>query len=139
MQDPSQHVHATINPAPSGTKRFEVHDMRRIPVVVSEQAREIIDGSTQQGRLLPQALSEFFGTLPDAEQVEVNLVKDTVFGERLAIHVKHGNNEDKHHRFFIAKSDLFDVHSHPALGFGAARTADELLRLYRVHTLKEGQ
>ncbi len=128
------HPHAHINPAPHRTKRFETHHVRRIPVTLSEQAKEFIDGSTRQGRVFPQALSEFFGTLPEVERVEVDLTED----DKLMIHVKHTEHEHKHHRFHVASDDILSISPNPRHGFDAARTADELLRLYRTHVLKEG-
>lgn len=128
------HPHAHINPAPHRTKRFETHHVRRIPVQLTERAKEFIDGSTRQGRVFPQALSEFFGTLPEVERVEVDLADD----DRLMIHVKHGEHEHKHHRFHVASDDIVQISPNPRHGFDAARTADELLRLYRTHVLKEG-
>lgn len=128
------HPHAHINPAPGQSKRFHIHEMRRIPVTISASAKEVIDGSTRQGRVLPQALSEFFGTLPDVRRVEVDLVDD-----KLTIHVKHAKDGRKHHRFHLASEDITQTSELAGKGFDAAKTADELLRLYRAHVLKEGQ
>jgi hypothetical protein len=128
----TNHPHAHINPAPTRAKRFHVEHMRRIPVMVSDEAKEVLNASSYQGRVLPQALSEFFGTHPEVYSVEVDLEED-----RLMIHIKHGQHEDKHHRFFIAVGDLIQTSERPRQGFEATRTADELLRLYRLHVLKE--
>lgn len=127
------HPHAHINPAPCGTKRFEAHHIRRIPVVLTDSAKEVIDHATRQGRIFPQALSEFFGTLPEVERIEVDLSPDN----RLMIDIKH-TDEQKHYRFFVGIDDLHAVPSNPRHGFDAAKMADELLRLYRTHVLKEG-
>lgn len=129
------HHHAHIDSAPSGTKRFHAEHMRRIPVQLSEKAKQIIDLSTHQGRLLPQALAEFFGTLPDVEGIEISTEEKD---ERFMIDVKHGHDEEKHCRFFMSVNDLHQVSEQPRQGFEAARTAQELQRLYRVYTLKEG-
>lgn len=128
------HPHAHRHPPAQQTKRFETHHMRRIPVTLSDSAKEFIDGSTRQGRVFPQALSEFFGTLPEVEQVEVDLTED----DRLMVHVKHAEDEDKHYRFFVGVDDLHATPRNPREGFDAAQKADELLRLYRRDVLKEG-
>jgi hypothetical protein len=130
------HPHTDINPAPHHTKRFHVEDMRRIPVTISDEAKNIIDRSSYQGRVFTQGLSEFFGTLPDVEQVEIGTERD---GDLLSIHVKHAEDEDKHHRFLIRAERLHQVSEQPGKGFEAATTANELLRLYRTHVLKEGE
>jgi hypothetical protein len=126
------HVHAHRNPPPSGTKRFETHHMRRIPVQVTESAKALIGRSVRQGRLLPQALSEFFGTLPEVECVWVDLIED-----RIVIDIK-ASDASKGYQFFLASSDFLQVPRNPRDGFDAARTVDELLRLYRRDVLREG-
>lgn len=108
--------------------------MRRIPVIISASAKEVIDKSTRQGRVFPQALSEFFGTLPDVEQVEVDLEEP---GDRLMIHVKHCEDEDKHHCFHIEADAITQASQLAGVGFDAAAMADELHRLYRAHVLRE--
>lgn len=128
------HPHAHRHPAPQQTKRFEVHEMRRIPVQITEAAKEVINQATRQGRVFPQALSEFFGTLPEVERVEVDLSPEN----RLMIDVKHGEDEDKHYRFFVGVDALHHAPRNPREGFDAAQMADELLRLYRRDVLKEG-
>jgi hypothetical protein len=128
------HVHAHRHPASSGTKRFEVHHMRRISVTLTDAAQEIINKSTRQGRVFPQALSEFFGTLPVVQRIEIDLTVDN----RLIIDIK-ANEETLHYRFFIGADDLLQVPRNPRAGFDATRTVDELLRLYRRDVLKELQ
>lgn len=129
------HVHAHINPASGGTKRFEVHDIRRIPVSLTASAKAIIDQSTRQGRIFPQALSEFFGTLPQVERVEVDVKEG---GERVEIDIK-ASDESKDHQFFLAVEDLTQPSKPAGQGFAATKVADELLRLYRTDVLREGQ
>jgi len=126
------HPHAHINPPPSSRKRFHMEHVRRIPVQLTEAAKEAIDGSTRQGRVFPQALSEFFGTLPEVEQIEIDVSPD----KRLMIDIKH-KHEHKHYRFFIGVDDLHQKSGNPRDSFDAAKTANELLRLYRVHVLQE--
>jgi hypothetical protein len=114
-------------------KRFEVHDMRRIPVALSASAKEVIDKATRQGRIFPQALSEFFGTLPQVERIEVDVSAE----QRLMIDIK-ATEEKFHYRFFIGVDDLHQAPRNPREGFDAAQMADELLRLYRTDVLREG-
>lgn len=130
------HPHAHRHPAPHRTKRFETHHVRRIPVFLTDTAKEVIDQATRQGRVFPQALSEFFGTLPEVERVEVDLSPEN----RLMIDVKHCEDKEKHYRFFVGVDDeLHQTPRNPREGFDAAQKADELLRLYRRDVLKEGQ
>jgi len=130
------HHHATINAPPGRSKRFDVAHMRRIPVILSDEARYHLATSNHQGRVIPQALSEFFGTLPDVDHVEVGIEKAK---ERIVIDVKHCSDEDKHHTFFVALGDVREVSEHPGVGFKATKKADELLRHYRMHVLKEDE
>jgi len=106
--------------------------MRRIPVTLTDPAKELIDKSGRQGRVFPQALSEFFGTLPIVERVWIDLVED-----RIAIYIK-ASDAGKGYQFFLAVDDLLQVPRNPRDGFDAARTVDELLRVYRRDVLREG-
>jgi hypothetical protein len=108
--------------------------MRRIPVQLSVSAKAIIDRSTRQGRIFPQALSEFFGTLPDVDRVEVDVEEG---GERISIDIK-ASDESKDYQFFIAVEDITQPSKPPGQGFVATRVVDELLRLYRTDVLREG-
>lgn len=128
------HPHAHRHPAPQRAKRFEAHEMRRIPVTLTDGAKEVINKAVKQGRIFPQALSEFFGTLPEVERVEIDLTQEG----RLMIDVKHSEDEGKHYRFFIGVDDLHQTPRNPRHGFDAAQMADELLRLYRRDVLREG-
>jgi hypothetical protein len=128
------HIHATVSPAPQGKKRFEVHHMRRIPVILTDSAKAFLDGSTRQGRVFPQALSEFFGTLPEIKQIDVDIAEDG----RVMVHVKHCEDDDKHHQFYLDSKEVAQPSKPPGQGFHAARTADKLLRLYRLDVLQEG-
>jgi hypothetical protein len=125
------HIHAHRHPPPSRHKRFEVHDMRRVAVTCTDEARQLMARSRRQGRIFPQALSEFFGTLPAIESVEVSLEED-----RLKIALK-ARDASLCHDFFIASDDLLQPSRNPREGFDAARTVDELLRLYRRDVLRE--
>src|SRR5487761_2663280 len=60
--------------APAG-KRFHAHELRRVPVEVTPTARALIDASSAQGRLLPQALAEVFGEHPDLVSVCIDAVE----------------------------------------------------------------
>src|SRR5580765_470137 len=130
------HHHATINAPPGRSKRFDVAHMRRIPVILSDEARYHLATSNHQGRVIPQALSEFFGTLPDIDHIEVGIDKAK---ERFVIDVKHWGDEDKHQTFFVALGHVREVSEHPAVGFKGIKKADELLRPYRVQVLKEDE
>lgn len=120
------HPHAHVCPAPHHTKRFHVEHMRRIPVEISPSAGDILSSLTYQSRVLPQALSEFFGSLPDIDRIVIDLAEDLI-----AIDILHGSDEGKHYRFFLAQSDLARE------GFESARMVDELVRLYRIYVLKD--
>jgi hypothetical protein len=128
---PDTHPHAHISPPPHYRKRFHTEDMRRIPVEVTPLAQACLDQSSYQGRVLPQALSEFFGTLPDVDQVSIELTED-----RLKITIRH-KEERKQHAFHIETAALTAVSDQPRAGFEAVTMADELLRLYRTYVLRE--
>lgn len=143
--------------APAG-KRFHAHEVRRLLVSVTPLARALMDASSAQGRLLPQALAEVFGEHPDLARVHVDAVEKaqhfTVHpAERphitsgiggsvrslpphvLRIDVTHTSGRDElAHGWFINAHALSDLHPQTRLPrFVAERAARELLRLYREH------
>src|SRR5487761_2321907 len=65
--------------APAG-KRFHAHELRRLSVSVTPTARALIDASSAQGRLLPQALAEVFGEHPELVTVSVDAVEKAAAG-----------------------------------------------------------
>jgi hypothetical protein len=139
-------------PRPAGVqpagKRFELEDVQRVPVTVSAQARALIDASTSQGRLLPQALSEHFAEAGNIASVDVDAVlksqhfavysheRDTVLGGPepwlLVITAHHRSGSSEHdHTWHINASDLADLHPLTKMPlFQAALAAQELWRLY---------
>jgi len=128
------HPHADINPAPTRARRFHIHEMRRIPVIVTAKAKEVLDLSSHQSRVLPQALSEFFGTHAGVRRIEIDLDETG----RLSIHVRHAKDGRKHHQFFMEVGDLTQTSTKPGQGFEATRTVSMLLELYRAQIGEKG-
>jgi len=138
-----------------GRKRFEAHEVRRIPVSVSESARRCIVRSSSQGRTLPQALSEGFGSLGDVAMVQLDLVPKaahfplTILDQQhtpgrdpdlLVIRAQPTDTQQQEQVWYINAHDLEQVHLHSGgLGtFEARHLTSELLRLYRQqHPRKE--
>jgi hypothetical protein len=144
MQQPDELVQPSIqrNAAPQNTIRFEVHEIRRVPTEISDKARELIDASSYEGRLLPQALSEFFGSLPDVTGVVIDALPKADFFEvdeddrdtmLLSIVIQHAHPRIDDHRILINAAHLQEVADQKGQGFEAAATAEEMHRQYRSH------
>jgi hypothetical protein len=118
------------------TKRFNLEDIKRIPVTLSEQAKAIIDASHAQGRLLPLSLSEHFGILGYVESVGIDAIaKSEVHPHAenpddtlLSINVKY--TDDREHQFLIHVDDIQELHGITRIPTVQARhIAEELVRL----------
>jgi len=136
----------TPRPVPA-RKRFDLADVKRIPVDVTPAAHERIHASTQQGRLFPQALSEHFGAAGNVARMHVDVQpksryfpigtdeRDPVTGGEpvlLVITATHANHPDvPEHVWYLNAADLCDLHprTHEPL-FQAVPAAQELHRLY---------
>lgn len=126
----------------TGTRAFDAHQLRRIPVTVSEDAQRMIDASTHQGRLLPLALSEAFGGHPDIAEICVDISKKRdIFPlaasedentQLLRITIKHTDAAQEDGLKLINAADLHEMHPSGLWGFDAAQTALELLRVHRL-------
>jgi hypothetical protein len=126
----------------TGTRHFDLSDVKHVPVVVSDDAKKYINGSPHQGRLFPQALSEIFGNHPEIAEIYVDLIrKRDVFAlagdedehtQLLRITVKHGDVRLEDGVRLINADDLQVIDPLGLFGFNAAQTAQELLRLHRM-------
>jgi hypothetical protein len=146
-------IDPTTPTPPAGTKRFEVHDLRRIPVSLSDAARLEIFGDSEgrvpsasaEGRKVPQALSEAFGQVPVIARLEVDAVpRSTHFAsgpehyhpvtgreERvLVITAYHQDDRRDPHTWYVNVRDLHEVYLGGPGGFRAHTMASELVRLY---------
>jgi hypothetical protein len=56
-----------------GTKRFTLQDIQRCSVILTDAAKQYINASHFQGRLLPQALQEQFGRIEQVSGVFVDV------------------------------------------------------------------
>lgn len=125
-------------------KHFEAHELRRIPVIVSDVAQTEIMASSAEGRKFPQALSELFGGVVGIKEVHIDAVpKSTHFpvteqdthplsGEEvrmLVITAVHADGSIDAHTWYVNASDLGCVRPQNQ-GFSAVATARELVRLY---------
>jgi hypothetical protein len=134
-----QDIHA-INV--TGRKHFDTEQLRRIPVTVSDAAQTYINGTTQQGRLFPLALSEMFGSHDSIVSVEVDILKKSELfslayneddtSQLLRITVKHADESMEDGVKIINADDLNVTHPSGLWGFNAAQTAHELLRLHKM-------
>jgi hypothetical protein len=122
--------------------------VRRVPVTISPQARALIDASTSQGRLFPQALAEHFADAGNIASVTIDAVlksrhfsvspdeRDGILGGPepwlLVVTAHHRSGCPEHaHTWHVNASDLADLHPlTKAPLFQAALAAQELWRLY---------
>ncbi len=126
-------------------RAFAAHDVRRIPVTLTDEAQSQIDSSSAEGRKFPQALAEIFGALPRIKEVQVAAAPRSqhfesgpahfhpITGEEdrlLLITIIHKNDGVEGHRFILNMKDLQEIHPAGQLGFTALATAQELVRLY---------
>ncbi len=125
----------------SNTKRFELSDIARIPVTMSEAARAAIHTSSDQGRKWPNALAELFGAQGNVIALTIDLVpmsahfrvsaaeQDTPLLAIVAKHAAHPAVPD--HRWFVSVASLCEVAHTPHLhGFQAHIAAQDLLQVY---------
>lgn len=123
-----------------GRKLFEPYEIRRLPVTMDKATETAIMASSWEGRHLPLAIGEAFGTIAEVEAVTITMVPkqqhftlapdedtNTMLLEILA----HCNDREEPYRFLINLSDLSEQHPSGLFGFNAALTAAELARLIR--------
>lgn len=125
-------------------KRFETHELHRIPVLVTEDAQEAIAMSSAEGRLVAQALAEAFGTHPHVQAVQLSLAEKRVHFRvapeeydytgiepvLLLVDVHAVRQRYPRYRYYVNLTDLHQVAPGTANGFRAASFAAELLSLY---------
>jgi hypothetical protein len=136
---------STQVPAGPSGKAFEPHELRRIPVTLTDEARRTLLESSAEGRKFPQALSEIFGGVTSVKALQVDATpRSTHFhsgpehfhpitGEEeriLLIDILHEDAAVEPYRFFLSMRDVQEVHPAGRIGFTAVATARELVRLY---------
>src|SRR5258708_33304510 len=127
------------------SKAFEPHELRRIPVTLTDAAQQVVLSSSAEGRIFPQALSELFGGVEGVKELQIDAVVRSqhfpsgpehfhpITGEEdrmLVIDVVHENGSIDAHRYVLNVRDLQEVHPAGRVGFTAVATAQELVRLY---------
>jgi len=101
---------------PSG-KLFDLSEVKKCPITLSEEARAYINASHEQGRMLPQALSEHFGALEHVESIALDVVSMQSVAPfhsnsealALVITVKKYNDSNTY-AFTLNAQDLRDLH-----------------------------
>lgn len=143
---PGSHAAAWRAPA---RKRFRVEDLRRLPLDFADVAtRQRVNATSATGRLLPQALQETFGLLPEMERVwlglaigphdppdsepsrvDVRVLRRPAVGETLG--APGTTVEAPAGRWYVLLAQMEELHPQTRLpGFNAAIQAQELYRLY---------
>ncbi len=121
-----------------GRKRFELADLRRVPIHLSSVAQEIVMQSSDEGRKFPSALSEVLGAQQRIISVRVDLMPmyqhfphhPEPQAPLLEIVAQHADGTPEH-RWFLAASTLTEQPRGPHhLGFRALRGAQDLLHTY---------
>lgn len=134
------HIHRRL----PGRKHFETHELRRVPVLLTPEAKAAIDASSHQGRLFPQALSEYFGDIRGVREVRVHIVpRHTHFPHMLAapsatgteariveVQAIHTDGSIDPHTWLLNMHDLEEAALGADNGFRAHTMAEELARLY---------
>ena len=111
------------------TKRFELSDIVRIPVQLSDDAKDFINLSCDEGRRLLNALSEIFGELGNVTKIEVSIDAASKYfpslpeGEKLLIIVAYHSSTSPY-RWLVPANQLLDR------GFRAHLLVQELVNLY---------
>ena len=136
-----------------GRKAFEVHELRRIPVRITDDAREEIALSSAEGRKFPQALAEYFGGYQSIKEVHVHAVARSAYFESLPEHfhpitgresrileidIIHSDDRIQPHCFLINADDLHWVSKGDPNGFRAHTAAAELVRMTPAHFKEAG-
>lgn len=144
MSESQTHIPTYMQRRIPGRKHFETHELRRIPVLLSPEAKEAIDSSSHQGRLFPQALAEYFGGIDIVREVHVHIVPRHVhFPHQVAapssvqsaprileVTAIHEDGSIDPHRWLLNMHDLEEPPLGRDTGFRAHLMAEELVRLY---------
>lgn len=110
------------------TKLFDLADIKRCDIEMTQDAKGFLLQGHAQSRLLPQALQEAFGQYKHVEKITINLVPKSQYfsvGEEdkdwrvLEIIVKHRYADDKTQSYYInaeSVQELYpDTHPNPAM------------------------
>lgn len=133
---------------PANTKRFETWELRRLPVVVTPEAKTWLDASNREGRILGQALSEAFGTRKSVKEVQIALAEKTDrFSETpytdeqllvISVHHHYTNVEDYH--WLINCWDVMYLDERTGLyPFQSRHLASELVRQHMHLVVEEDE
>ena len=116
------------------TRKFDLHEIIRIPVELTPSARSLISASGREGNKFPVALSEVFGDA--GQEVVIKLDAVTRSDHHVAdhdmqrlIHIQIFKAEQLAFETFVADHALWHEPGQKR-GFDAAMSAQEILRLY---------
>jgi hypothetical protein len=103
LAQPEPHT-ATVAAVPTGVprpfprqratprgKKFEQHEMRRVPVTVSREAHDALNAANHQARIFPQALEEAYGwhAYPHVARIDLTYELHPNAGPRLVVTIRH--------------------------------------------------
>ncbi len=129
---------------PSG-KAFEPHELRRIPVLLTDEAKRAVLESSAEGRKFPQALAELFGGIVGVREIHLDATPRSqhfqsgpehfhpITGEEermLHVTIVHEDEQKSPYDYFLSMRDIQEVHPAGRTGFTALATTRELVRLY---------
>lgn len=111
------------------TIRFEMADLRRIPLEMDEATRRRINQSGDPGRHLPQAVEEMFGLEPDIASARLEWHQED---DSIHVILLHNDVSLADHRFTVAGQDLNQVNrGQHERGFDHLGTCQRARQSYR--------
>ena len=114
--------------------RFDFADIRRVPVTQTDAVKARLIASSHEGRLLPQALSEYFGKVTEVECVELDLEQVDEY-EHLRITIQ---SHVPAHTWWL-RTDRLDVPTlrMDAPGFDVWRVCEAAVAAWRAHVVRQ--
>jgi len=110
--------------------QFDFADIRRVPIEQTQSAYTRITISSHGGRLLPQALQEYFGREPDVTGIALDIVQE---GEKEHLQITVQSNVPDH-VWMVPMSDLDRfVRNHQDQGFNLHAICKDGVERWHAH------
>lgn len=115
---------------------FDFHEIRRVEVTQSAEARARLIVSSHEGRILPQALAEYFGKMPEVTGIDLDIEQGDEFEHvRITVH-----SHVMPHSWWLRTERLDVPTAHmDAPGFDVWRVCEQAVEAWRAHVARQQQ
>lgn len=113
-----------------GKCAFDFHEIRRVEVTQSAEARARLIVGSHEGRILPQALAEYFGKMPEVTGIDLDIEQGDEFEQvRITVH-----SHVTPHSWWL-RTDRLDVPTTrtDAHGFDVWRVCEQAVEAWKQH------